>query len=135
MTATRRRARRVEVDEAGEYAEVGEAASLHGWQGKRHKHYATEDIPLWRLGAKAAAWVRERVSTTIFPAMSAAFGMAPRSASALVGALQMCSGFKSVARSQLFVVATLIKAANMRRFIVSGLPDARAASSSPVVMV
>ena len=57
-------------------AEVGEAASLHGWQGKRHKHYATEDIPLWRLGAKAAAWVRERVSTTIFPAMSAAFGMA-----------------------------------------------------------
>ena len=48
--------------------------------------------------------------------------MAPRSASALVGALQMCSGFKSVARSQLFVAATWRTAARTRRFIVWGCP-------------
>ena len=55
-------------------SEVSVAAGLHGWHGARHRHYSTEDLPLWRA-PRAARWVREQVRCRIFPAMAAVFGI------------------------------------------------------------
>ena len=54
--------------------ELRDAASLHGWHGSRHRHYATEDLPLWQAPV-AASWVRQQVQERIFPCMAAAFGI------------------------------------------------------------
>ena len=55
-------------------SEVSIAAGLHGWHGARHRHYSTEDLPLWRA-PRAARWVRDQVRCRIFPAMAAVFGI------------------------------------------------------------
>ena len=68
--------------------QVREAAALVGWQHARHKHYATEDVPLWRAPA-AASWLLEKMTTHIGPAMAACFGIEP---SAL--RLQECFGVR-----------------------------------------
>ena len=44
--------------------ELRVAAALVGWQHKRHRHYATEDIPMWRAPA-ACAWLLERMRTQV----------------------------------------------------------------------
>ena len=54
--------------------ELVDASALHGWQSGRHRHYATEDMPLWRA-PRAASWVRAMVRTRIFPCLAAAFGI------------------------------------------------------------
>ena len=56
-------------------ADVEDAAAWHGWHGARHRHYATEDLPLWRA-PKAAGWVRAQVADRILPRMARAFGLA-----------------------------------------------------------
>lgn len=52
---------------------VGAAAHV-GWQHARHKHYATEDLPLWRA-PEAQAWVMHVFETRIRPMMAHAFGL------------------------------------------------------------
>ena len=54
--------------------ELSEAGSMHGWHHGRHKHYATEDMPLWRAPS-AACFVRRLVHERVFPCMSSAFGI------------------------------------------------------------
>ena len=54
--------------------EVRAAASHHGWQHARHKHYATEDLPLWRA-PHAQAWILEQFRTRIAPLFARAFGV------------------------------------------------------------
>ena len=56
-------------------AELTRSAAHDGWQTARHRHYATTDAPLWRA-AKAAAWVRRRLGSTVLPAFSELFGIA-----------------------------------------------------------
>jgi len=56
-------------------AEVTHAVAHDGWQTARHRHFATTDVPLWRA-AKAAAWVRRRLGSTVLPLFSEMFGIA-----------------------------------------------------------
>lgn len=55
--------------------EVCVAAAHFGWQHARHKHYATEDLPLWRA-PQAAAWVVEKMRAVIGPLMARCFDVA-----------------------------------------------------------
>ena len=52
------------------------AASLHGWTKARHRHYATTDVPLWRVSS-SHAWVRAAVDAELLPALGAAYGILP----------------------------------------------------------
>jgi hypothetical protein len=54
--------------------EVRAAAAHHGWQGGRHRHYATEDLPIWRAPL-AAAWVRRRFCCAWRAQIAAAYGI------------------------------------------------------------
>ena len=55
--------------------EIRDAAALAGWQNARHRHYATEDVPLWRA-PKAASWVIGKVTRALLPRLAECFGLA-----------------------------------------------------------
>ena len=57
-------------------ADAHETAALHGWTTARHRHYATTDVPLWRIAA-SHAWVREAIDTELLPAVGAVYGLSP----------------------------------------------------------
>lgn len=54
--------------------QLQQAAAYYGWQHARHKHYATEDVPVWRAPA-AASFVFERMASVLGPTMSSCFGV------------------------------------------------------------
>ena len=49
------------------------AAALHGWSKSRHRHYATTDVPLWRIAA-SHPWVRLAIDSELHPAVGGVLG-------------------------------------------------------------